>query len=77
MTPCLHPITFDEQRDHFGREGGEWWRVCALCSLAYDRTLAILAPLAVQCMTAWRVDFGRVSRAVRDEGEWRGEEFVP
>ena len=76
MTECLHPITFDTDPvdDEYV---GDVFRACALCPVFYNRTLRILGPLRLHCVAAWSVDFGRVARAVRDEGEWRGEEFVP
>lgn len=78
MSDCRHPITFDEQRP--GPPAGRdvhWWRSCAMCGLSYNRTQRILEFLAARCWDAWRIDFGRVAQAIRDEGDWRHEEFVP
>ena len=77
---CIHPITFDEpRRGHHPADMLKfyWWRECAMCGFGYDRSSRVLELLAAHCWNAWRVDFGRVSAAIRDEGEWRHEEFVP
>ena len=37
----------------------------------------VAADCRFACFQAWSVDYARVSQAIRDEGEWRHEEFVP
>ena len=83
IVACLHPIRVDLLVNAKGVEVlpdapllRGWRRECALCGHGYDRSI-LLAALASRCWAAWSIDFGRVSQAVRDEGEWRHEEFVP
>jgi hypothetical protein len=53
-----------------------WWRECALCGLSYNRTVRVLAPLRAHCERTWEVNFRRVADAIRDEGDYRHEEWV-
>ena len=77
---CLHPVVVDvyvaasEKRRCPSTYG--WYRVCAMCDLSYNRSQRILIELRNQCRRAWSVNFRRVADAIRDEGDYRHEEFA-
>lgn len=73
---CTHPITFDENLD-LPFYGLAWIRECAMCGTGYNRSERVLDPLRRRCERAWSINFRRVSDALRDEGPYRDEDWVP